>query len=374
MHREFPQEGIIHLNHAAVGPWPLRTAQAVTAFAQENLVSGSRRYESWLRIEHETRELARALIGAEAPDDIAFVKNTSEALSMVAFGLQWPAGANIVIPRDEFPSNRVVWWMAARRFGLELREVPLPARAPEQALLDACDSDTALLACSAVQFATGLRIDLDVLGDALHRRGILFCVDAIQHLGALPFDVRRSRADFVMADAHKWLLAPEGIALFHVRPELRDRLTLHEFGWHMLEDSGDFQTYALEPAHGARRFEPGSPNMLGIHALHASLGLLLETGLDTIAARIAAHWEQLCSGLEAMGCSILTPRGQHAGILTFRPARGSSDALFRSLQQEGVLCALRGGGVRFSPHFYLEPEALERALAIVRAQQQSLRD
>jgi selenocysteine lyase/cysteine desulfurase len=371
MHPEFPQEGIIHLNHAAVGPWPLRTAQAVTAFAQENLVSGSRRYESWLRIERETRELARALIEAETPDDIAFVKNTSEALSMVAFGLQWPAGANIVIPRDEFPSNRVVWWMAAHRFGLELREVPLPAQAPEQALLDACDGDTALLACSAVQFATGVRIDLDGLGDALHRRGILFCVDAIQHLGALPFDVRRCRADFVMADAHKWLLAPEGIALLYVRPELRDRLTLHEFGWHMLEDSGDFQTYALEPAQGARRFEPGSPNMLGIHALHASLGLLLETGLDTIAVRIAAHWEQLCSGLEAIGCSILTPRGQHAGILTFRPARGSSEALFRTLQQEGVLCALRGGGVRFSPHFYLQPEALERALAIVRTQQQS---
>ena len=374
MHPEFPQDGIIHLNHAAVGPWPLRTAQAVTAFAQENLVSGSRRYESWLRIERETRELARALIGAETPDDIAFVKNTSEALSIVAFGLHWPAGANIVIPSDEFPSNRVVWWMVARRFGLELKEVPLPTQAPEQALLDACDGNTALLACSAVQFATGLRIDLDVLGEGLHRRDILFCVDAIQHLGALPFDVRRSRADFVMADAHKWLLAPEVIALLYVRPELRERLTLHEFGWHMLEDPGDFQTYALEPAHSARRFEPGSSNMLGIHALHASLGLLLEIGLDTIAARIAAHWDQLCRGLEAMGCSILTPRAQHAGILTFRPARGSSEALFRSLQQEGVLCAPRGGGVRFSPHFYLEPEALERALAIVAAQQQTLRE
>lgn len=371
MHPEFPQEGVIHLNHAAVGPWPRRTAQAVAAFAQENLVSGSRRYPSWLRIEQETRVQAQALIGAETPEDIAFVKNTSEALSMVAFGLQWSAGTNIVIPRDEFPSNRVVWWMAARRFGLELREVPLPAKEPEQALLEACDGNTALLASSAVQFATGLRIDLESLGAALHHRGILFCVDAIQHLGALPFDVHQYHADFVMADAHKWLLAPEGIALFYVRPDIRDRLTLNEFGWHMLEDPGDYQTYTLEPAHSARRFEPGSPNMLGIHALNASLELLLETGLETIATRISAHWDMLCSGLEAIGCSILTSREHHAGILTFRPAKGSSEALFRRLQEEGVLCALRGGGIRFSPHFYLEPEALENALAITKAQQRS---
>jgi selenocysteine lyase/cysteine desulfurase len=373
MHPEFPQEGVIHLNHAAVGPWPRRTAEAVAAFAQENLVSGSRRYADWLRIEHETRAQVQVLIGAAAPEDIAFVKNTSEALSIVAFGLQWPAGANIVIPRDEFPSNRVVWWMAARRFGLELREIPLPAGAPEQALLEACDGNTALLACSAVQFATGQRIDLEMLGNGLHQRGVLFCVDAIQHLGALPFDVRQAQADFVMADAHKWLLAPEGIALFYVRPEIRDRLTLNEFGWHMLEDSGDFQTYALEPARSARRFEPGSPNMLGIHALHASLDLLLETGLDAIATRISSHWDLLCSGLEAIGCTILTPRGRHAGILTFRPANGSSEALFMTLQEAGVLCAQRGGGVRFSPHFYLEPEALENALAIVRSQQESPR-
>lgn len=367
MHPEFPQSEIIHLNHAAVGPWPLRTAEAVTAFARENTVTGSLHYAAWLRVEAATRALARDLLGAAAASDVAFVKNTSEALSIVAFGLQWSPGQNIVIPRGEFPSNRVVWIKAAERFGLEVREVELPFDDPETALLAACDRDTALLSTSAVQFATGLRPDLERLGAALRRRGVLFCVDAIQHLGALPFDLEAVHADFVMADAHKWLLAPEGVAILYVRPELRERLVLQEYGWRMLADAGDYGSYELADAPDARRFEPGSPNLLGIHALHASLSLLLETGMDVIAEEIEARWTYLHEGLQRLGCRTITPeeRRRHAGILTFVPARGDTESLYRTLQEHGVLCAKRGGGIRFSPHFYLTPGTLDRALAIV---------
>jgi len=367
MHPEFPQSDIIHLNHAAVGPWPLRTAEAVIAFARENAAIGSLHYSAWLKTEAETRELARQLLAARAASDIAFVKNTSEALSIVAFGLRWSPGQNIVIPRGEFPSNRVVWIKAAERFGLEVREVELPFDDPETALLAACDRDTALLSTSAVQFATGLRMDLDRLGAGLRQRGVLFCVDAIQQLGALPFDVEAVQADFVMADAHKWLLAPEGIAVFYVRPELRERLVLQEYGWRMLADAGDYSSYALADAPDARRFEPGSPNLLGIHALHASLSLLLETGMDVVAAEIEARWTYLHEGLQRLGCRTITPeeRTRHAGILTFVPTSGDIERLYRTLQEHRVLCARRGGGIRFSPHFYLPAETLDRALAAV---------
>jgi len=372
MHPEFPHHDIIHLNHAAVGPWPLRTAEAVTAFARENTVTGSLHYGAWLKVEEATRTLARRLLGAAAAADVAFVKNTSEALSIVAFGLPWSPGQNVVIPRGEFPSNRIVWIKAAERFGLEVREVELPFDEPEAALLAACDRHTALLSCSAVQFATGLRIDLERLGSALHRQGVLFCVDAIQHLGALPFDAQAVHADFVMADAHKWLLAPEGIAVFYVRPEVRERLVLQEYGWHMLADAGDYSTYELTEARDARRFEPGSPNLLGIHALHASLSLLLEVGMEAIAADIEARWQHLHQGLGRLDCRVVTPTNpkRHAGILTFRPSRGSTESLFRALQQRRVLCAQRGGGIRFSPHFYLPFEALDDALAAVAEEMQ----
>jgi len=361
MHPEFPQEGIIHFNHAAVGPWPRRTEQAVCEFAHENVVQGSRDYGNWLNVVEATRELGRRLIGAPAADDIAFVKNTSEALSMVAFGLPWKGGENIVIPRGEFPSNRVVWHAAAERFGLEVREIDLDAE-PERTLLDACDSRTRLLATSAVRYDSGLRVDIQALGVELRRRGILFCVDAIQHLGALPFDAPGCEADFVMADAHKWLLAPEGIGLFYVNPEVRDSLVLQEYGWHMLAHAGDFSHPGLEPADSARRFEPGSPNMLGIHALHASLSLLLETGLDVIDHDIRDHWLHLADALEAMDCTILTPRDRRAGILTFRPPVEDLDLFYARLQGAGVLCALRGGGIRLSPHFYLGEKQIEEGL------------
>ncbi|WP_019626215.1 aminotransferase class V-fold PLP-dependent enzyme [Thioalkalivibrio sp. ALJT] len=361
MHPEFPQDGIIHLNHAAVGPWPRRTEDAVCRFARENVVHGSRDYPTWLRHMEATRELARSLIGAPAASDIAFVKNTSEALSMVAFGLDWKPGDNVVFPAGEFPSNRVVWLEAARRYGIEAREVPVDAE-PEPALLAACDSRTRLLATSAVRYDSGMRIDVQALGVELRARGILFCVDAIQHLGVLPFDAQGCDADFVMADAHKWMLGPEGIGVFYVNPEVREQLTLQEYGWNMLAHAGDFANPGIAPATSARRFEPGSPNLLGIHALNASLGLLLETGLDTIDHEIREHWLYLADGLRARGCEILTPPGRRAGILTFRPPVQDLEGLYARLQGRGILCALRGGGIRFAPHFYLTRAQLDQAL------------
>lgn len=364
MHPEFPQKGIIHLNHAAVGPWPRRTEAAVCEFAHENAAHGSRQYTQWLRRIDDTRELARRLLGAPAADDIAFVKSTSEALSMVAFGLEWKPGDNIVFPAGEFPSNRVVWLAASERFGIEAREIAVGAE-PERDLLAACDARTRLLATSAVRYDSGLRMDIQALGVELRSRGILFCVDAIQHLGALPFDAPGCDADFVMADAHKWMLAPEGIGLFYVNPRIREQLALLEYGWHMLAHAGDFSHPGIEPATSARRFEPGSPNMLGIHALHASLSLLLETGLDTIDHDIREHWLHLADGLRARACHILTPPGRRAGILTFRPPVHDLDAFYATLQGMGILCAQRGGGIRFSPHFYLSSTQIDEALEAV---------
>lgn len=361
MHPEFPQEGIIHLNHAAVGPWPRRTEDAVCRFARENVAHGSRDYLQWLQQIDATRELARALIGAPSAEDIAFVKNTSEALSMVAFGLDWQPGDNVVFPAHEFPSNRVVWLAASERFGIEAREVAI-GEEPERDLLAACDARTRLVATSAVRYDSGLRVDIQALGAELRSRRILFCIDAIQHLGALPFDAPGCHADFVMADAHKWMLAPEGIGVFYVNPEIRERLTLQEYGWNMLAHAGDFSNPGIEPATSARRFEPGSPNMLGIHALHASLSLLLEVGLDSIDHEIREHWLHLEDGLRTHGCQILTPRGRRAGILTFRPPVDDLEALYARLQGRGILCAMRGGGIRFAPHFYLTQAQIDQAL------------
>ncbi|HKJ21707.1 MAG TPA: aminotransferase class V-fold PLP-dependent enzyme, partial [Gammaproteobacteria bacterium] len=291
---EFPlPEGLVYLNHAGVAPWPRRTATAIERFAEENTTCGPVHYEAWLEVEASLRVQLRALLNAPSSDDIALVKNTSEALSFVAHGLDWRAGDNVVIPDQEFPSNRVVWESLAPQ-GVEVRQVNLSrGDSPEAALTAAVDRRTRLVSVSSVQYGTGLRLDLATLGAFFHDHRILFCVDAIQSLGALLMDVQHIQADFVMADGHKWLLAPEGLGVFYCRAECRDQLKLTQFGWHMLEQHTDFDRRDWAPAKGARRFECGSPNMLGVHGLHASLSLLTEVGLDNIQRNVLSNSKYL---------------------------------------------------------------------------------
>lgn len=358
---------LIYLNHAAVAPWPARTRAAVEAFARENATWGARHYPRWQEKEENLRHQFASLINAPSAEDIALLKNTSEALSQVAYGLTWEPGDNVVISNQEFPSNRIVWHSLAS-LGAEVREVDLStAQSPEQALLSACDARTRLLSISAVQYATGLCMDLEVLGDYCRQQSILFCVDAIQSIGALPFDVQAIQADFVMADTHKWMLGPEAVALFYCRPSLRESLTLHEFGWHMLEDSTNYTAsdWVISPT--ARRFECGSPNMLGIHAASASLELIAEIGMAHIAERVLSNTQLAVQRIADSAVLELisdpTP-ARASGIITFRSQKIHSDALYRTLMQQNVVCAARGGGVRFSPHFYTSPKLILQALEL----------
>jgi selenocysteine lyase/cysteine desulfurase len=358
---------LTYLNHAGVSPWPRRTAEAVKAFAVENLTCGSLHYDRCLRVEHELREQLRLLQNAPSAADVALVKNTSEALSFVAGGLDWRHGDNIVTTDEEFPSNRIVWEALADR-GVELREAAVGTTAdPEDSLFSRVDRRTRLIAVSSVQFGTGLRMDLKRLGEFCRDRKILFCVDAIQSIGAVKFDVKDIGADFAMADGHKWMLGPEGLGVFYCRPEARKMLRLTEYGWHMVERVGAFDERQWEPASSSRRFECGSPNMIGIHALHASLSLLLKVGMDHVEGLLLerSRWlqERLTSlaGVELVGSTL---PGRFAGIVTFR-TRMDPDYLYRSLSEGGVLCAPRSGGIRFSPHFYTPLAHLERAVNLV---------
>jgi len=368
MHPEFPlSRDLIYLNHAAVTPWPVRTAQAINRFAEENVRYGASRYLEWVKREDLLRDQLRELLNAPSTDDIALVKNTSEAISLVAFGLDWLPGDNIVSSNEEFPSNRIPW-QALNDRGVELKEANLNAAStPEDALFELVDEHTKLITLSSVQFASGLRLDLDKVGQFCHDHGILFCVDAIQSLGALHFDVQKCHADFVMADGHKWMLGPEGLGVFYTSSRARSLLDLMQYGWHMVENVGDYDNRPWLPARNARRFECGSLNMLGIHALSASLSLILETGVETIETLLLERTAYLVKAitnqpmLELLSSTIAE---RYSGIVLFRHRSIKNEQLYQRLKQEGVVCALRGGGIRFSPHFYTSLDQLERALYI----------
>ncbi len=362
-------DAIIYLNHAAVSPWPVRTTEAVKAFADENAALGSLNYAGWVKQEAELREQLRKLVNAVSTDEIALLKNTSEALSVVAFGLPWESGDNVVITSQEFPSNRIVW-ESLDRLGVETRPADISGEhSPEQAIIACLDKRTRLLSVSSVQYGNGLKLDLDILGKACRERGILFCIDAIQSLGAMEFDVQSCQADFVMADAHKWMLGPEGIAVFYCHNDIMEQLTLNQYGWHMVEDHMNFDSRSWDIAGSARRFECGSPNMTGIHALHASLSLIHETGMQAIQEQVLENSRFMIDffNQHTDKYRLLTPTQdtRHAGIVTFRPLDESPEALFEMLTGEHIVCALRGGGIRFSPHFYTPRKKLHTALELL---------
>ncbi len=375
LHHEFQLEpGLIYLNHAAVSPWPQRTVEAIQQFAEENGRIGSSRYPQWLEVENRLRERLSRLVGIGSSEDIALLKSTSEGLSVVAHGLSWEAGENVVISNQEFPSNSVVW-ESLQRYGVTTRVADLEGGStPEEALFAQVDEQTRLISISSVQYGTGLRMDLQRIGEFCQKHNILFCIDAIQSLGALKMEGAAIRPDFVVADGHKWMMAPEGCALFYSTPEARAQLQLHQYGWHMRQSAFEFdhQSFDTGPgweiAESARRFEAGSPNMLGIHGLEASLSLLEEVGMEQVEARILDHSRFLIEAIEAHpALSLITPteESRYAGIVTFQIEGQPLESIHQQLTQQGVQCAVRAGGIRLSPHFYTEREQLEAALKAV---------
>ncbi len=365
MHNDFNLDpDLIYVNHAAVAPWPVRTVQAVKQFAEENGKLGSRHYDRWLKLEEKLKHSLATLINAGSADEIALLKNTSEGLSIIASGINWQPTDNIVISDQEFPSNFIVWDVL-RKQGVELRIANITdCDDPEQAIIQQIDENTRLLSISAVQYASGLRLDLVRLGKSCKENSTLFCVDAIQQVGALDFDVQAIQADFAIADGHKWMLGPEGLALFYCKQERMQALELQQFGWHMVDDLSDFSAmHNWTPARTARRFECGSPNMLTAHALEASISLLLERGMKQIEQQVTGNVQSLINIFQSLpGISIHSPleKHRHGGIFTFSRSGIDNETLYNQLVNKGTVCALRGGGIRFSPHYYNQVSEFEQ--------------
>ena len=356
------EEGVYYLNHAAVSPWPIRTTEVVTQFAMANQRRGSLEYLQWLETEKTLRKQLQRHIQARSEDEIALVKNTSEGLSIIAYGLDWQQGDNVVGTDQEFPSNRIVWESLASK-GVTFRPAPLTQHdTPEEAIFAQVDENTRMIAISSVEYGSGLRLDLETIGRYCQQHNILFCVDAIQSIGALAMDVEKFHIDFLAADGHKWMMGPEGLGVFYCRKERMPMLHLNQYGWHMVEQVGNFDRTEWEIAASARRFECGSPNMVAVHALHASLSIIDDLGIEAIETQVLTNSEMLFAMFNANNhYSVLTPQneGRYAGIVTVKPLKKSSQHFYEQLTQAGIFCAPRGGGVRFSPHFYTPSSVLE---------------
>jgi selenocysteine lyase/cysteine desulfurase len=349
-------------DHAAVAPLSGPAQRAVVEWAADMADNGDVHEPLWSRRVNEVRGLAGRLLNADQLD-VAFVKNTSEGVGIVAEGFPWRPGDNVVIAAEEYPANVYPWMNLAGR-GVEVRLVPSRgSRLLFDDIVSAIDGRTRVLSLSWVEFASGFRNDLDALGQLCRERGAFFFVDAIQGLGVLPLDVRKTPIDGLAADGHKWLLAPEGAGVFYLRREWVERLHAVGVGWNSVVGAHDFSKIDFKLKPHAGRWESGTLNVAGIHALGASLELLLGLGIDAIAERVFDLTEHLCERLRTAGLEVFSSRaaGERSGIVSLVPPAGSDPrALKKRCRDEGIVINLRAGRLRVSPHCYNTPEEIER--------------
>ena len=366
---QFPVKGsYIYFNHAGVCPLPERSARAAQEVLERQLRSGAARYPIWSQGIRATRQNLARLLGA-APDEIAFVKNTTQGLIIAAESIPWREGDNVVTSAIEFPAN-VYPWLALERRGVETRFVGArEGRVQIDDLAAAMDSRTRVLTLSWVQFTSGYRSDLGQLSALCRDNNSYLVVDAIQGLGALELDLSRYAVDFLCADGHKWLLSVEGCGVLYVRRQILDDLVPCNVGWLSVEGAHDFLDYHLKLRPDAARFEEGSHNVAGIHALGASAGLLLEAGPARVEQEIIELTDYLVEESERIGCTVTSPReeGGKSGIVAFKHPSLESAELADRLRERNIVCVERAGAVRFSPHFYNDREEVDRALAEIKA-------
>jgi cysteine desulfurase / selenocysteine lyase len=366
--REFPVcENKIFIAHAGVSPLPRCVAEAIRQYAE----SAARDNQEDILPDGfigQTRQLAAQLIGASR-EEIAFVGSTSMGLALVAAGLDWKAGENVICYRDDYPAN-VHPWMNLARHGVEVRFVE-PAQYGNVTVADLVplvDGRTRLVSLASAHFVSGWRLDVDAVGQFLHEHGVLFCLDGIQTFGALATNMQH--VDFAAADAHKWLLGPLGIAILYVRREHFERLRPALVGAHTAMTPDFLVQEPMKFWPDARRYEPGSFNLTGLIGFHAALRMIEDFGLANIERRVLALAEHAIGEGQRHGLKVTGPAagGGLTGIVSFESAEHDLPAAHCRLAQAGIITSLRkrrAGLVclRFSPHFYNREREITAALA-----------
>lgn len=353
-----------YLNHAAVAALPRPVVETMNRYLVERSSAGSGVLDLESGALEPVRQAAARFVGAHR-DEIVFTGSVSHGLNIVAAGLDWRVGDNLVCAETEFPAN-IYPWTNLRRRGIEVRFAPArDNRILVEDVAAQMDHRTRLVAISFVEFGTGYRNDLAALVDLCHERGAGLCVDGIQGLGALQFGVTQTPVDFLATHAAKWMLGPIGAGFLYIRRPWLSRLDPVMAGWRSVVDRDDYYCYDSPLCKGGERFEPGSLNIAGLLGMAAGIELLLDAGLAQIEARVLALTDYLVAGLRARNCTITTPvacRSERSGIVCFRQPGVDPAVLAERLRAAGVIVSLRGDAIRVSPHFYNTEAELDRLL------------
>ena len=358
-------ERYAYFDHAAVGPLPAPAAAAMSEYAADFRDHGDVHWPKWRAKTERCRNRFAELLNAEE-QEIAVVRNTTEGIGLVAEGIDWREGDNVVVPASEFPSNLLPWRNLQSR-GVEVREVRPAAGGNEEQLdpaqvRDACDRRTRIVAASWVGYATGWRNDPADLCQIAHDAGALFLLDAIQGLGVLPLDVKDVPIDFLCADGHKWLLGPEGAGVLYVREACLNLLRPLLVGWNSVATAGAFGSQDLTLKAAAERYEGGTYAAACVAGLSASLDLLAPIPPAQRGERLLQITDRLVEGLRSAGCTVASVRtpGRGSGIVAFTPHDGDSAGCEKRLLAEGIVVRVRHDRVRAAPHLYTSEAEVDR--------------
>ena len=363
--REFPVcKDQVFLSHAAVCPLPASVSQAIADYASACQFGDQE--DAAVSLNAQTRLLAANLLGVQS-SEVALVGPTSLALSFVASGFPWRKGDAILVYQDDYPSN-VYPWMALSEWGVEVRflNVSSPGGIRCIDVEGQIDENVRMVALASCHFLSGFRLEVEAIGRMLKERGIAFCLDAIQTIGAFPTPL--DHVDFMAADAHKWMLGPCAAGLMIVKESMQDVLQPTTFGWHNVQCPDFVTAEDLILAPDARRYEAGSHNSMGIVGLHASLQLLQRIGIDNIARDLLAKRRLLVDELTQKKYRVMHADVEelHAsGMVTFDRAGEDMRATHQRLKEKHIFTALRSDRhgrayIRVSPHFYNTNEDLLR--------------
>ena len=353
-----------YLNHAAVSPLPLPTLHAVEAQLKDVHENGSVNFQDWLSTKEQARKLLADMLGAGHPEQIAFMRNTSDALSTVANGLTWQAGDNVVTFRGEFPSNLYPWLRLRDAFGVEVRMCEeRNGRVDFDELVNLIDQRTRVVTVSHVQFASGFRIDTERLARVVRRHNALLVVDAIQALGVISIDVEAELIDVAAGAGHKWLMAPEGVGYLYLSDRARERVQPTLVGWVSVPEPFDLANLDQGWNRGTLAWETGTGPAALFYGFKASLELLTGLGVARTEKYLAELSDRLCERLEARkNYEIMSSRlpGEKSQIVCIRHKAGMSPmALYVHLKARNIITAPRADRLRIAPHAYNLPEEID---------------
>lgn len=370
-HRAFPVTGHrVFLAHAAVTALPRAAVEAMAEYAARGSEDSQENPWTWQQLQG-TREAAARLLGGGA-DEVALLGPTALGLNLVAAGLPWQPDDEVVYYPDDYPADVYPW------LGLESRGVKPVALRPERPgeltwdLVEAAlTRRTRLVALASCHYLSGYRIDVGGIGRRLRERGVLFSVDGIQSLGAFPLDVEH--VDFLSADSHKWLLGPMGAGIFYVKRARMETLRPALLGALNVVSPDYVARDELRFHEGARRYEPGTLTFPGLLGMKAAMELLLDAGIEDVAARILQLRRALLELARPLGYRqyVDLPEERASGIVTLLHPERDAREVAQRLRENGVSLSLRRDRqgrdlLRFAPHFYNTEDELEKVAALLR--------